>query len=103
MKPTKTKDEVRSEIQNQVEQFLNCGGHVNAYDRGLTGLGSGASFSHPFTPGQTQTRTPVLDAVKAIDSRRQASKETSTPRRRRKVLLKDDFGDPIRWVWQDAR
>ncbi|MCV6621383.1 MAG: hypothetical protein OIF51_06475 [Cellvibrionaceae bacterium] len=103
MKPTKTKAEIRTEIEDQIEQFLRHGGKVASYQKGASGLADGASIQNSFSPRQVQSRTPVVDVVKAIDSRRQPQKAPVAKRRPKKILLKDDFGDPIRWVWQDSK
>ncbi|WP_299773895.1 hypothetical protein [uncultured Pseudoteredinibacter sp.] len=103
MKPTKTKAEIRTEIEDQIEQFLRHGGEVASYQKGASGLADGAGIQNSFSPRQVQSRTPVVDVVKAIDSRRQPQKAPAARRRPKKILLKDDFGDPIRWVWQDSK
>ncbi|MCV6613541.1 MAG: hypothetical protein OIF35_01100 [Cellvibrionaceae bacterium] len=107
MKPSKTKAQIRAEIHSQVQQYLRQGGEVCAYEKGVSGLGQQCKLRNPFSPGPSQPspqpRTPVLEAVKAIDARRQKSKVKTPSRRPKKILLRDDFGDPIRWVWQDAQ
>lgn len=102
MKPTKTKAQIRAEIENQIEQFLNQGGEVSNFQKGQSGLADGASIQNSFSPRQVQSRTPVVEVVKAIDERRQSKKTPQAKRRAKKVLLKDDFGEPIRWVWQEG-
>lgn len=102
MKPAKTKAQIRAEIENQIENFLKQGGEVANFQKGTSGLADGASMHNSFSPRQVQSRTPVVDVVKAIDARRQPSKPTPSRRRAKRVLLKDDFGEPIRWVWQEG-
>lgn len=104
MKPAKTKAQIRSEIEKQISSFLVDGGAVNEIDRGTSGRGIGQNYANPFNNdgSQTQTRTPLTEQVKAIEERRGSKKIAPAPSRRpKKVLLKDDFGEPIRWVWQD--
>ncbi len=103
VKPAKTKAQIRAEIENQIESFLSQGGEVVSFQKGASGLPDGAAIQNSFSPRQVQSRTPVVDVVKAIDARRQNGKNPIAKRRPKKILLKDDFGDPIRWVWQDSQ
>ncbi len=73
-----------------------------SYQKGASGLTDGAGIQNSFSPRQVQSRTSVVDVVKTIDSRRQLKKAPVAKRKPKKILLKDDFGDPIRWVWQDG-
>ncbi|WP_317931168.1 hypothetical protein [Halioxenophilus sp. WMMB6] len=104
MKRPKTKAEVRAEINQQVSEFLQSGGQVSEHQQGES---SRAFALHPFKAQSvdkpSETRTPVPDAIAAIESRRKpAAKEKAPPRRKpRKVLIKDDFGQPLRWVWEE--
>ncbi|MBB6521106.1 hypothetical protein [Pseudoteredinibacter isoporae] len=102
MKTAKTKAQIRAEIENQIESFLSRGGEVVQFQKGVSGLPDGAAIQNSFSPRQVQSRTPVVEVVKAIDARRQVSKTPVAKRKPKKILLKDDFGDPIRWVWQDS-
>lgn len=104
MKKPKTKAEVRSEIEAQISEYLQRGGEVNQFSQGESSL---SPSLHPFKVQSldkpSETRTPVQDTVAAIESRRKASKSkpNATTRRPKKVLIKDDFGQPLRWVWEE--
>jgi len=104
VKPLKTKAQVRQEIENQIASFITGGGAVSEVQRGLSGREIGQNFTQAFASNGSaqQTRTPLTEEVKAIDERRVHKKPTPLfkPKPKR-VLLKDDFGDPIRWVWQE--
>lgn len=103
MKPTKTKAQQRADLQSEVDRFINKGGAVAELPKGISGLQDGKTVSHPFSPSNNQTRTPVLDQVKAIDARKKPTPPPKATRRTKKVLITDDFGDPIRWVWQESK
>lgn len=102
MKPLKTKDQVRAEIEKQIDTYIDHGGAVTAVDRGISGR---EVTTAPPTPvnfdGPKTDRTPVNDVVAAIESRRKPTPAPKASRRRspkRKMVL-DDFGQPLRWEW----
>jgi hypothetical protein len=101
MKPTKTRRELHSEMDQQVHDFLNQGGLVNEVPRGLSGrpLAQGALVS-VFEGKSQEDRTPLPDVVAAIEARRKphAAAKHYKPRPQKKVIL-DDFGQPVRWEW----
>lgn len=105
MKQQPTKSEIRNEMAQQVRKFLSNGGQINQVAQGSSGLkdgkycNNGLGFEKP-----RQERTPVPEVVAAIEAQRRPktspAKNTSTsPKRPRKKLIYDDFGDPLRWVW----
>jgi hypothetical protein len=107
-KPT-SKADIRNELLQETERFLEGGGSVNEIPRGLSGKEPGDSlvflnrqlFDEPKTP-----RTPVPEVVAAIEARRH-EKFKHKPRHKSKVTspkrktLYDDFGEPLRRVWQE--
>lgn len=104
MKKPKTKKEVRTEIEQQVQEFLQSGGKVDEHAQGETNQLMGANPFHSVTSAKpSDSRTLVNDEIAAIEARKKPQKtQTTTIRRRpRKKLIKDDFGDPIRWVWEE--
>lgn len=102
MKPIKTKIQQRNELNAEIERFLQHGGEVKAVPQGTSGNESNINlFSRSGTPFEPKTeRTPVTEAIQALDSRKQKS-SAPPPRKHRpyKKLITDDFGEPIRWVW----
>lgn len=109
MKAVKSKAQERKEIENQIRFFLQHGGRVDLIDNGVSGRAIGSSFSNAsitFNQPREQ-RTLLVNEVKAIDARkskpnaltRTTQKTTPKPR---KVLITDDFGEPLRWSWQDS-
>jgi len=105
MKPTKTKAQIRAEIEEQMRFFTQQGGSVAAHDMGDTGREpSSAIPTAPFTENSNQARTQVIDQVRAIESRRKraSSPPTNTPNKKpKRVLVTDDFGEPLRWIWKN--
>jgi len=102
MKPTKTKREIRDELQQQIDDFLQQGGAVAEVARGISGrLDAGAPLRSLFTGQQSEDRTPLPDVVAAIESRKKSSSSTASPLRPRpkKKIILDDFGQPLRWEW----
>ena len=102
MKPIKTKAQIRSEIDSQIDSFLAKGGEVNEFDRGLSGrLVNDPLPKAPHIESTPQARTPVLSEIQAIEARKHPVKASAPVRRRqqdKKILITDDFGEPLRWV-----
>jgi hypothetical protein len=107
MKKQVSKGELRSEIDKQVAEYLDQGGQVEHIDRGISGREpgddyikpTGTLFSQPPAP-----RTLVPEVVAALESRRRPAKPPArrSPRpQARKVPVYDDFGEVVRWVWQE--
>lgn len=100
-----SKNDVRDQINQEVEDFLRKGGEVKELARGETGLINGKyndrslGFEKP-----KEERTPVEHVLKDIDQRRQESRKPvkkSTTKRPRKKIIYDDFGEPLRVIWED--
>ena len=106
MKKPPTKQDMREHLEKQVAAFLSDGGQVqelkngeSAYDR---------SSIPPTTPpvfeARKTSRTPLNDVIAALDARRAEKRSGKkivrrrTPKRRRQVVY-DDFGEPLRVVW----
>ncbi|HET8710636.1 MAG TPA: hypothetical protein VFM32_04630 [Spongiibacteraceae bacterium] len=105
MKPPISKAELRRELDLQVDTFLREGGQVHEIPRGLSGRNpaDGPLPNAPFTGSSERApREYLTDVITAIESRR---KPTTPPRgakkRPRKKYIYDDFGEPIRWVWEE--
>ncbi len=103
MKPTKTKAETRKEIGLQVKEFLARGGKVNGIAPGISGRDINSALPVVFEP-QKITRTPVLDEIKALELRKNPVRIKSSSKKEKKphrALIRDDFNEPLRWVWTD--
>lgn len=110
VKKLPTKDDLRAELDQEMEKFLSGGGEVAEIPRGTSGKQPGDPptylskrlFVEPAGP-----RTLVPEVVAAIEARRRArikrqpvKKSSRLPRPRRKIIY-DDFGEPLRRVWID--
>ena len=110
MKKPVSKAEIRDELSEQTERFLQRGGRVENVPQGISGKEPGDPplflnrrlFLEPKTE-----RTLVPDVVAAIEARRKEKfarkpqrKGSRRPQSRRKTIY-DDFGEPLRKVWVD--
>ena len=110
MKKPPSKADIRDELQQETERFLQRGGHVENIPQGISGKDPGDAplflnrrlFLEPRTP-----RTLVPEVVAAIEARRKKRfarkpqrKRSRLPQPRRKTIY-DDFGEPQRKVWVD--
>lgn len=102
MKPTKTKREIRDELEQQMNEYLHKGGAVNSVPQGLSGReGASGPLTPIFTGQGTEDRTLLPGVVAAIEARRKPGafgKSNRRPRPKKRVIL-DDFGQPLRWEW----
>ncbi len=105
MRPIKTKAQIRAEIDAQIASYTQGGGSVSEHNVGDSGREPKAALPPaPFVEGSNQTRTLVTDEVTAIEERRKKTTPVPTllrPKKPRRVLITDDFGEPLRWVWKD--
>ena len=104
MKPKITKNDIREQIEKDIDSFLQKGGEVSTVEKGESGLVNGylseqkVAFDQP-----KQERTPVSNVLKTIDARRsrkEPPKKQSTDSAPKKKIIYDDFGEPIRVVWE---
>lgn len=100
-----SKRQIREQLRRQTESYLSAGGEIKTVSQGETGLAkfsAGRSQSELFIGAPRQSRTYLNEAVAALDKRKQstkAAKAAKTPTRRRKKIIYDDFGEPLREVW----
>lgn len=100
---------LRDELQEATERYLQQGGVVedvpvgaSALDLATRPLPSRPIFTEP--AGQ---RTPVGDVVARLEARREAMKAKRRPQRKsrtqraRRRIIYDDFGEPLRRVWDE--
>lgn len=105
MKAVKSKAQERLEIERQINLYLQQGGKVDAVQRGVSGRDVGAYKLPPISFEQSkETRTPLVEQIRAIEARRsrRPTPKTLKHKRPRRVLITDDFGEPLRWSWRDA-
>lgn len=108
MKKPVSKADLRADLEQATEAFLQEGGEVKAIPRGTSGTDPQSPpdyltrrlFIEPKAP-----RTLVPEVVATIEERRKAllkrspkPRRSRLPRPRRKTIY-DDFGEPLRRVW----
>lgn len=102
-----SKADIRAAIEQQVRDYLQDGGKVNPVARGISGRENALQpldTRHVSFNRKPQSRTYLTDVVAQIDARRNSKSTASTtksPRRPRKRMVYDDFGEPLRWEWVD--
>ena len=110
MKKPTSKNQLRQELDQQVNDFLRTGGNVTQVEKGVSGHENPASpqdnASTLFGP-RAEKRVYMPEVVATLEQRRQVrSKAKPAPNTRhqkkpRKKMIYDDFGEPLRWVWVD--
>ncbi|HSB95298.1 MAG TPA: hypothetical protein VLC91_02550 [Spongiibacteraceae bacterium] len=105
MKPPVSKADLRRELDRQIDTYLRDGGAVHEIPRGISGRdpADGPLPAAPFFAGETkEKRTYLVDVIAAIEARRKPPQPVKKlARRPRKKFIYDDFGEPIRWVWEE--
>jgi len=101
----KSKAQLRRELEQATRRFLRGGGEVEQVPAGVSHWqpGDGPPQQPLFTQPQAP-RTPLHDVVAALEERRRARRERARPSRGRKPqprqrIIYDDFGEPLRRVW----
>lgn len=103
MRKRPTKAEIRAELEAQVQSYLEKGGDLLSVANGVSGRDNPdgplkpnhLSFDEP-----KEGRTLVPEVLAAIDSRRRpVQKPKHVPKRPKKKMIYDDFGEPLRWEW----
>ncbi|MGB1238807.1 MAG: hypothetical protein ACPG4U_11395 [Pseudomonadales bacterium] len=98
-----SKSDIRTSLNAEIQAFIDKGGEVRVFDQGESALVNGKYDRNQFVYGYPkQERTPLDTAMNAIDNRKASStsKAKAQPKlRRRKKVIYDDFGEPLREVW----
>ncbi len=99
----KTKQEVRDEMEKEILDYLHSGGKIDQVLQGVSGREDNSNLNQtiPFNEGEKQTRTLLIETVKAIDERKQKKKPAPLlkPKPQKRIIY-DDFGEPIREIWE---
>ncbi|MBJ7555109.1 hypothetical protein [Marinomonas spartinae] len=103
IKPKSTKKDTRKEIDSLVEEFIKAKGQIQQVEMGESGLVDGKyNTSHIGFTEPKKERTPLNHIVAALDERKHPkNKSSSIKKRPKKKIIYDDFGEPIRWVWEE--
>ncbi len=101
MKPVQTKAQIRSQLEQEVQRYLQEGGEVKDIPRGQSGhIDNRNLFGNLGENPPRQERTPLDEVVKTLEARKKYShNNVKLSKRPRKKLITDDFGEPLRWVW----
>lgn len=106
MKHITTKAEKRASLSSEMEMFFANGGKVEEVQQGVSGRENPTQAILPVLFNEkSKQRTDARDALKSLDSRKQqANDKAKTPiKPPKKVPVYDDFGEILRWVWQDDK
>ena len=104
IKPKTTKRDTRKELESLVDQFIKKNGTIQQVSMGESGLVDGKyNTSHIGFNEPKQDRTPLNHVVAAIQQRKNSKSPPTAPvkKRPKKVVVYDDFGEPLRWVWKE--
>jgi len=105
IKPKTTKKDTRKELESLVDQFIKAKGEIQQVNMGESGLVDGKyNTSHIGFNEPKKDRTPLNHVVAALQQKKgQKSSPSPTPvkKRPKKKIIYDDFGDPLRWVWEE--
>lgn len=103
MIPPKTKKQIRAELDDAIENFIESGGEINEIQKGVSGKPYGANLNSNKFPLNNTTnsgRTLLVDEIKALDERKKPSKQSKETYKPKKEIIYDDFGEPIREIWK---
>lgn len=103
-----SKAQLRARLDQDIDAFIASGGEINEIDQGETALEpSGATPPVPVFTDTKKSRTPLDHVIAELNARRSLkTKPRTNPRRTRKPqarkrIIYDDFGEPLRTVWDD--
>jgi len=102
-----TKAEKRASLSAEIEQFFANGGKVDEVQQGVSGRDNPEQALLPVLFGEkAMKRTDARPTLKAIDERKQKAQEKralekSKIKKAKKVPVYDDFGEILRWVWEE--
>lgn len=103
-----SKAQLRARLDQDIDAFIASGGEINEIDQGETALEpSGATPPVPVFTDTKKSRTPLDHVIAELNARRALkTKPRTNPRRTRKPqarkrVIYDDFGEPLRTVWDD--
>lgn len=99
---------MRRRLERQTRSFLKGGGEIESVPLGVSAIDEAISpIKTPIFSGKPEKRTPVTDVIETLRRRREAQlrgKPKPVRKRkhtRRKQVVYDDFGEPLRVVYRD--
>ena len=105
-----SKAEIRAHLEKEMHVFEREGGSVTVVPQGMSGkdpLDNSPPDTRRLFLEPATKRTHLPEVIAAIEARRKErlnrrAKPKPRPRlRRRKKMIYDDFGEPLRRVWVD--
>jgi hypothetical protein len=110
LKKPASKDDIRKELQQEIEDFLEQGGQVQQIPTGTSGRDPGDPplyLNRRLFIEPRAERTHIPEVIAAIEARRKEKPQRGPRRKRppssgpRRKVIYDDFGEPLREVWVD--
>lgn len=87
-----------------MQRFLEKGGSIKEVPSGVSGADAVSGKGHQtvlFNGPPQPSRTDLSQVAATIDARKHKPKRQRLNPRPQRKLLYDDFGEPLRWVWQE--
>ncbi|MCK0153190.1 hypothetical protein MWU49_05730 [Alcanivorax sp. S6407] len=87
-----------------MQRFLEKGGSIKEVPSGVSGADAVSGKGHQtvlFNGPRQPSRTDLSQVAATIDARKHKPKRQRLNPRPQRKLLYDDFGEPLRWVWQE--
>ena len=104
MKVRNSKEIQRHRLERDMQRFLAEGGSIQEVASGVSGADPISGKGHQTVlfngPRQAQ-RTDLSQVAATIDSRKHKPRRQRLNARPQRKLVYDDFGEPLRWVWQN--
>ncbi len=106
MKKLPSKQDVRRQIESQVDDYLAKGGTIKTIPQGISGHENQQGLHRPIhqlfdQPKQTHTHIP--EVLAALDERKKKKSNIKKPSvkkpRPKEKIIYDDFGEPLRRIW----
>ena len=107
MSPVKvrnSKEQQRYRLERDMERFLSEGGSISEVPNGVSGADAVSGKGHQtvlFNGSRQAQRTDLSQVAATIDSRKHKPRRQRLNARPQRKLVYDDFGEPLRWVWQN--
>ncbi len=102
---TNSKSTLRKDIVRKTQEYLSRGGEITRHSAGESAERGDVPREKPaFVHNEiSANKTYLKDLVAAIDYRKNNNKTLPTvqPRRPKKKIIYDDFGEPLREVWTE--
>lgn len=106
VKTSAWKNAQQERLRRQIRDYLARGGEIHRVPAGESGMRpDGPRHHQAFSGAPRADRTPLPEVVAAIEARKKANQKKTAARRPnkrpRRKLIYDDFGEPLRWVWDN--